>query len=315
MSDAQPWLGRVHLARPEIETEAQYTALAAVFCETREDFDTLLSKALAGQGASLLWSEDVRPAGPWIARSPAEQTAAALARSVHPGHAVELGALTAAAKDTKSAGNDSYLIIEEIEGVEPLDAQMGVWPRKTVPDALYEPLFGQPEPTEGEIALYGSADAVPQMNTFAILDAAKLPYLLTGMLEDSGLRHKSLFQGAAQEELKEHAPYLVELAEDNSFTRALFTADAANALWDKDLGIYIRSRTGFDDIRKHFRKFTRVKDEEGQWSYLRYWEPTTLRALPEFFEKVNKELLFEAGYSFVWVDSGTNTCGVIHCER
>ena len=114
---------------------------------------------------------------------------------------------------------ESYLTVAEIADVEPLDAQMGVWPQRSAPDALIEPLFGQPDPTDTDVAKYGST--VPELKTYAILDAAKMSYLLTGLLDASGLRFQSLYQGEALEELAEVAPYLVELKQDNKFTKAL----------------------------------------------------------------------------------------------
>ncbi len=87
------------------------------------------------------------------------------------------------------------LTIETIDDIEPLDAQFGVHPKKTVPDILYAPLFGQPEPTEAEIAAAGGDPAnIPPMNLYAILDAAKVEGLLE-LLENSELEHRCLFQG------------------------------------------------------------------------------------------------------------------------
>ncbi|WP_170207285.1 DUF4123 domain-containing protein [Roseinatronobacter monicus] len=151
-------------------------------------------------------------------------------------------------------------------------------PKKSVPDALHDALFGQPEPSEAERAAL--SDAPPPLVTYAVLDAAKMPYLLTSLLDSSGLRYQSLFQGAAQEELGEHAPYLVELKDGHDFTRRLFTGpDGVGGLWDKELGIFIRSRAGFDALRKHLRKFTRVQDEDGKWFYFRFWEKSVWAAV------------------------------------
>ncbi len=52
-----------------------------------------------------------------------------------------------------------HLKIQTVEGVDPLDAQFGIDTPKTVPDALYEALFGQPEPTEDELATIGDDPA------------------------------------------------------------------------------------------------------------------------------------------------------------
>ena len=115
------------------------------------------------------------------------------------------------------------LQIDTIDGVEPLDAQLGVVELKTVPDALYEPLFGQPSDTP--------------LHTYAILDAAKVPNL-PELLEVSGLEHRCLFKCDAYDELKDVAPWIVQLEDGNAFTRNLFTrSDAPWHLWDNEPGL------------------------------------------------------------------------------
>lgn len=164
------------------------------------------------------------------------------------------------------------LRIQIIEDVEPLDAQIGVSPKKTAPDALHDALFGQPEPTELEIAAVGGdPSAVPAMQTYAILDAARTVNL-PEMLEQSGLEHRCLFKGKAYDELKNVAPWIVHLEEGSSFTRNLFTrTDAAWHFWGAGVGIHVRSRGSLDDMYRHFRKFTRIQDERGKWHYLAFW--------------------------------------------
>lgn len=162
--------------------------------------------------------------------------------------------------------------------VQPLDAQFGVWPRKTVPEDLREPLFGQMVPTEAEIVHHGGAERVPRIRTYAILDAAKV-FGMVEMLENSGLDYRSLFQGQAEEDYRDVAPYMVELEENHPFTEILFTHRpdlpenmTTLHMWHKEPGIYVRSRFGFEILRKHFRKFTKLQDEDGKWFYFRFWE-------------------------------------------
>jgi hypothetical protein len=169
---------------------------------------------------------------------------------------------------------DPVLQTKQIEGVVPLDAQFGVDQFKTVPDALYEPLFGQPDTTEVTLATAGGdLGKVPPLQTYAILDAAKV-VSLPEMLEASGLEHRCLFKGAAYDEMRDVAPWIVRLEEGNSFTRNLFTrSDVPWHMWDSEPGIYLRSIGTLDDMWKHFRKFTRVQDEDEKWFYFRFWEP------------------------------------------
>lgn len=291
----EAWLGVLHLVRQDTETREDFEGIAAVFCADRQGYEDVVKSVVEAQGYQLLWAEEVHPAGQWISRHPKDRSAAGLARAVHPGHRIEVGTLKAVGKEGEEPEEEQpYITIEEIEAVEPLGLQFGVHPRKTVPDSLYEPLFGQPEPTEAELEQYGTVEAVPPMRTYAILDAAKMPYLLTGHLERSELRYQCLFQGETAEELKEHAPYLVELEDGNDFTQRLFTGpEGVNGLWEKELGIYIRSRAEFDEVRKHFRKFTRVQDEKGSWYYMGLWNPfQTAQNYHQVFAEKSDDALF-----------------------
>lgn len=167
--------------------------------------------------------------------------------------------------EAHDAPAEPSLQFNTIEGVEPLDAQLGIIELKTVPDALHEPLFGQ-------------HSGVP-LHTYAILDAAKVPNL-PELLNASGLIHKCFFKGDAYDELKDVAPWIVQLEDDNAFTRNLFTkSDAPWHLWDTEPGIYLRSYGTLNEMWKHLRKFTKVQDEDGKWLYFRFWEPRALTAL------------------------------------
>ena len=178
--------------------------------------------------------------------------------------------------DNRAAGR-SCLQVEVIENVEPLDLQFGVLPKKAVPDALHDVLFGQPAINEVENTVAGGdRAAIYPMQLYAILDAAKVENL-PELLETSRLEHRCLVKGDTYDELKNVAPWIVRLEDGNDFTRRLFTGpDGINGLWDKEPGIYVRSRGSLDEMWPHFRKFTRVRDENGKWFYFAFWEPGSL---------------------------------------
>ncbi len=73
------------------------------------------------------------------------------------------------------------------------------------------------------------------------------------------------------------------MEDHNPFTRNLFSADETIAwfLWNKDPGIYIRSTHALEDLRRHFRKFTRLMDDQENWYYFRFWEAVYFRAFLE----------------------------------
>ncbi|TDT74800.1 uncharacterized protein DUF4123 [Litoreibacter halocynthiae] len=171
---------------------------------------------------------------------------------------------------------EPLLKTEAIDGVEPLGNQFAIDSKESVPELLKQPLFGQPALTSSELGRARSAPTVlGPLNTYALLDAARLPFILTELLEASGLTSQSLFDGKAQEEMGEQAPYLVQLEEANSFTRKLFTdGSGMNGLWGLGLGIFLRSRSSFASVRKHMRKMTRVQiEKDNTWNYFRFWEP------------------------------------------
>lgn len=288
-----PWLGLCHLRQvADASTNSQPT-LVAVWADSVECFEREMHVHTNARGQQMIWAEDVLPAEEWQASHPDRNDAQRLAAKVSKPHPVQIGALDASATRMGATGMEAdgtpdgdaegYLHIEAIEGVGPLGGQFGVYPPKTVPDALHVPLFGQPDPTKAEVAQYGSAEAVPPLNTYAILDAAKVVNFVE-MLEASGLEYRCLFKGKVAKEMRDVAPYVVRLEEDNDFTGNLFSHDPERDvpwfMWSKEPGIYIRSRGSLEDMWGHFRKFTKVQDEDGKWFYFRFWEsPVSTRLL------------------------------------
>jgi hypothetical protein len=246
----------------------QVECIAAVICDDRAGFAAAVQAALAQDGFGVDGIGEVLPAAEWGARDDAD-----LVWLLQPDRPVVLGPMRARRSQATAGpvhGGDAVQV-DDILPVTPLDAQFGREVKKTVPDGLRDLLFGDPAPSEAERARFG-AD-VPPLGTYAVLDAARLPYLLPGFLAASGLRHASLFQGAAQDDLAERAPYLVAVTADSDFTRRLFTGPPEKSgLWGDDLGIFLRSRAGFDALRNHLRKLTYVPDKEGKMWFLRFWD-------------------------------------------
>ncbi len=150
----------------------------------------------------------------------------------------------------------------------PLDPQFGIFPKKNVPDTLTHLLFDAP--------LQSTA---PVVHTYAVLDAAKVDHLPL-MLETSGLEHRCLFTGAAEDKLGTVAPWIVRLDPTHILTRNLLTrGDLAWHLWDKMPGMFVRSTSDLGSLWAHFRKFTRVRDTDGNWLYLRFWDKSVLNAM------------------------------------
>ena len=174
-----------------------------------------------------------------------------------------------------AGGKGSVLDIARIAGIEPLGDQRGIHDKVCVPEALMEILFSQPDPTRAEIAAAGgNAAAVPPMGTFAIVDAAKVKGIAL-TIGGYRLEHRCLYQGAAYDDLRDVAPWIVRLTPDSTFTRNLFTqGDARWHLWDKAAAIFVRSRGSVEGLARHFRKFTQPQLEGGTRLFFRFYDPT-----------------------------------------
>ena len=122
------------------------------------------------------------------------------------------------------------------------------------------------------------------------------------------VKYRNLFKGEAAKELKEVAPYLFELTlpdrayeEDKQvprFHKAFFNElhdeaarERASGITHLDTGIFIRATQSFEEVWKHFRKFTRIQDENGKWYYWRFWEPWPLSYVKEANNEAYKCLL------------------------
>lgn len=107
---------------------------------------------------------------------------------------------------------------------------------------------------------------------FAVLDAATIPCLLE-MLEEWGTPHQSLFSGIAAEETREYAPYLVELTGNSrALRKLLLPQDRLNGLRGSPGITFLSSNQGFEALRTHLRRFTKISDDLGKWYFFRFWD-------------------------------------------
>lgn len=160
------------------------------------------------------------------------------------------------------------LSLQAIKEVTPLDTQIGALTKINVPEILADAMFGPSTSTHG----------LPLLNTYAVLDAAKIPGL-PDLLDDASLKCRCIFKGSAYRELGEVAPWVVCITKGDGFVRSLFTAsDLPRDLWNREAGIFIRTQLSLDDLWSHLRHFTRLRDVNGTWYYFRFWEPEVIRS-------------------------------------
>lgn len=92
------------------------------------------------------------------------------------------------------------------------------------------------------------------------------------MLEESGERYQSLYEGLSAQVLADAAPYLVALRADSDLLRYL-----AFRAWGQSWAVFLTCRSEFDELRKHLRQFLKVKLDTGMEVYFRFYDPRVLR--------------------------------------
>jgi len=108
-------------------------------------------------------------------------------------------------------------------------------------------------------------------STYAVLDGASVPGLLD-KLHEAKEPWACLYRGELEPDLAEVAPYLVKLNRESPLTDWILTEG-----WGNHWGIFAVTPAGLEALRRHFRRFLRVKDHTGKILYFRYYDPRVLQ--------------------------------------
>jgi hypothetical protein len=106
---------------------------------------------------------------------------------------------------------------------------------------------------------------------FVILDAAR-DQRIFGAVDGTYLEKACLYGGELPWQLQMVAPYLVQLKQDDRFTR--YVLDHG---WGNSWGVFLRSESSLQAVRKHLKGFLRVRGPKGQRLLFRYYDPRVLR--------------------------------------
>ncbi|MEL7184741.1 MAG: DUF4123 domain-containing protein, partial [Pseudomonadota bacterium] len=143
------------------------------------------------------------------------------------------------------------------------DSPAPFWDRPWCPDTLRTLLFDGPE------------------RTYMLLDAERYAQIAGHFDPDLiAPQHKiaCLYSGGAAEDLRDVAPYLVDVTLDGP-DGSPFLRDYFGTHWGKRAAVFLRSALDFDAMRQHLRRFTRVRlgAEEESWTTFRFWDPAVAR--------------------------------------
>jgi hypothetical protein len=106
-----------------------------------------------------------------------------------------------------------------------------------------------------------------------LLDAARDPRIYVRLTELGDRVHaRSLYQGDIGESLAHVSPYLLALQQ-----REPNSCWFAEAGFGESWGLFIATPIGFDELRRHLRKFNIVYREDGAPLVFRFYDPRVLR--------------------------------------
>ena len=116
-----------------------------------------------------------------------------------------------------------------------------------------------PHSLEGKSRLWAVLDGARDKRIFPSLDLLERDYCC-------------LYAGKLDPRLARAAPYLVRLEKGDRFSDFLLDQG-----WGRNWGIFLRTCTSFEELRKHLRTFLRVRDESGRRLIFRWYDPRVFR--------------------------------------
>lgn len=103
----------------------------------------------------------------------------------------------------------------------------------------------------------------------------------------SGLPYRSLFRGSTGEQLWSVAPYLLDISRQDEFVQKIQAMDKIQRRVS-----WIASTLDIDSLRKHLRRFLRLKREDESYIYFRFYDPYVIQStFPSLSEEQYKELM------------------------
>jgi hypothetical protein len=112
-----------------------------------------------------------------------------------------------------------------------------------------------------------------QDELYMLLDTARDQRIYTGLMEHGEAVHaRSLYQGDIGESLAHVSPYLLTLQEGDP--DSCWFAEAG---FGRSWGLFVTAPIGFDELRRHLRKFNMVYRESGEPLVFRFYDPRVLR--------------------------------------
>lgn len=145
---------------------------------------------------------------------------------------------------------------------------------------------------------------------FVMLDGARAGDFFVRLLSRDGAQVRSLYDSREGDELRGVAPHLVVVGQGSVLLERLVEEG-----WGHAWGLYLSSDRPLDEVLKHLQNFVKVKTEDEEVLYFRFYDPRVLRVfLPTCTPEQLKE--FFGPISAFWVEAeDPNTCLVFRRDK
>ena len=157
-----------------------------------------------------------------------------------------------------------------------------------------------PDPDSIIRQLWKAARRDSSSQIYTILDAARNESIYSSVMDFQG-EYCCLFGEGIPEVLAKASPYLIRLQSGHPFTTWLISEG-----WGDSWGIFLESSASLERLRRHFREFLKVKDEEGEELFFRYYDPRVLRTYLPTCNETEAGIFFGPVHSFLLEDEDSN---------
>ncbi|WP_428034722.1 DUF4123 domain-containing protein [Amphritea sp.] len=125
------------------------------------------------------------------------------------------------------------------------------------------------------------------LKTYAVIDGAQVSEL-QAKLSASKHSYVCLWSGELDSDLKQVAPYLVQLKRDSNFTLWLLENG-----WANNWNIFVSAKSSIKMVRKHLRKFLTVVTDDGETLIFRFYDPRIMKAFMRNIDGQQSQQLFQ----------------------
>jgi hypothetical protein len=129
---------------------------------------------------------------------------------------------------------------------------------------------------------------------YILIDAALWSNDIDLLFLDEDVVYRSLFKGSTGEELWSVAPYLADISSNEGLVEKIKEINRNEPINRRIT--WLSSPLNIDELRKHLRRFLRMKREDDSYVYFRFYDPFVIKKVfpnltkeqaTEFFERID----------------------------